>query len=58
MNMIIMSNFKKLEITSLDITVNNYMIWAIGAKMHLSENELLEVIDKLKIVSYEKKIKL
>lgn len=56
--MIIMSNFTKLEITSLDITVNNYMIWAIGAKMHLSENELLEVIDKLKIVSDEKKIKL
>lgn len=40
-----MSSFIKLKINTLDITENNYMIWAMDAKMHLQENELLKLID-------------
>ena len=52
MNTVIMSNLTKLEINALDITGNNYMTWAVGAKMHLRGNRLLETIDSSKTVSY------
>ena len=38
--MVIMSNLTKLKIDALDITRNNYKTWAVGANMHLRENEL------------------
>ena len=57
MNTVIMSNLTKLEINTLDITENNYMTWAAGAKMHLRGNKLLEIIDSSKTVSDEKKEK-
>ena len=57
MNTVIMSNLTKLEINALDITGNNYMTWAVGAKMHLRGNGLLETIDSSKTVSDEKKAK-
>ena len=40
MNTVIMSNLTKLKIDALDITRNNYKTWAVGAKMHVRENEL------------------
>ncbi|KAF8099174.1 hypothetical protein N665_0248s0004 [Sinapis alba] len=52
-----MSNLTKLEINALDITGNNYMTWAVGAKMHLRGNGLLDTIDSSKTVSDEKKAK-
>ena len=55
MNSVIMSNLTKLKIDALDITRNNYKTWAVGSKMHLRENELWEIIDKLKTISDEKK---
>ena len=55
MNTVIMSNLTKLEINALDITGNNYMTWAVGAKMHLRGKRLLETIDNSKTVSDEKK---
>ena len=38
MNIVIMSNLTKLEINALNIMGNNYMTWAVGAKMHLRGN--------------------
>ena len=52
-----MSNLTKLKINALDITGNNYMTWAVGAKMHLRGNGLLETIESSKTVSDEKKAK-
>ncbi|XP_056866175.1 uncharacterized protein LOC130512334 [Raphanus sativus] len=52
-----MSNLTKLEINALDITGNNYMTWAVGARMHLRGSGLLETIDNTKTVSDEKKAK-
>ena len=54
---VIMSNLTKLKINALDITRNNYKTWTVGAKMnlHLRENELWKIIDKLKTISDEKK---
>ena len=40
MNLVIISNLTKLKINALDITGNSYMTWAVGAKMHLRENDL------------------
>lgn len=34
------------------------MTWPVGAKMHLKENEFLEIINNLKTISDEKTIKL
>ena len=58
MNTFIISKLIKLKVNAFDITENNYMTWAVGAKMHLEENEFLEIIDKLKTISDEKTIKL
>ena len=40
MNSVIISNLTKLKINALDIMINSYMTWTVGAKMHLRENEL------------------
>ena len=40
MNTVIMSNLTKLKVNALNITRNNFKTWAVGAKMHLRENEL------------------
>lgn len=55
-NPVIMQNLTKLEITVADIT-GNYMTWSVSVKMDLRGNGLLETINKLKTMSYEKKEK-
>ncbi|XP_024004902.1 uncharacterized protein LOC112082046 [Eutrema salsugineum] len=50
-----MSNLAKLEITALDISENNYMRWAVAAKMHLKGMQLFDTIDKSETTSEEKK---
>ena len=45
MNNVIMWVLTKLKIDALGITRNNYKTWAVGAKMHLRENELWKIID-------------
>ena len=52
-NTVIMSNLEKLKITALGITESNHMVWTVGAKLHLRENELCKIIDKLKTISDE-----
>ncbi|XP_024006458.1 uncharacterized protein LOC112082971 [Eutrema salsugineum] len=52
-----MSNLAKLEIPALDVSGKNYMSWAVGAKIHLRGNGLLDTIDKLETTSDEKKAK-
>ncbi|XP_024013304.1 uncharacterized protein LOC112087592 [Eutrema salsugineum] len=52
-----MSNLAKLEIPALDVSGKNYMSWAVGAKMHLRGNGLLDTIDKSEMTSDEKKAK-
>ena len=37
--------FDKAQNNAFGITGNSYMTWAVGAKMYLRENELLEIID-------------
>lgn len=50
-----MQNLTKLEITATDINGNNYMTWSVSVKMDPRGNWLLETINKLKTMSYEKK---
>ena len=50
-----MSNLVKLEIAALDISGNNYMRWAVAARMHLKGRGLLDTIDKSKPIPKEKK---
>ena len=35
-----MNNVTKLKINALAITRNSFKTWAVGAQMHLRENEL------------------
>ncbi|XP_024011242.1 uncharacterized protein LOC112086515 [Eutrema salsugineum] len=52
-----MSNLAKLEIPALDVSGKNYMSWAVGAKIHLRGNGVLDTIDKSETTSDEKKAK-
>ena len=53
-----MSDLSKLKITKIDIIGNNYIIWAIGAKMHIRRSEFFKTIDKSKVFSYGKRVKI
>lgn len=52
-----MTNLTKLEFVALEISRENYMLWALDAELHLSTNSLRKIIKTRNKASVEENAK-